>query len=124
VRKRTEFDVDWALLREKADVTEGMLAGEACMPGDPKECREHAACCRNLAASASNAVARESFTNLADSWERLARELECAQSFLEGFDGIGTADQQKPREAINLRPSSTLPAGRQFRGRRQTSPPR
>ena len=49
---------------------------ECHMPGDPKECRKQAACCRGMAARSSNAVAREAFANLADTWDRLAVELE------------------------------------------------
>jgi hypothetical protein len=46
------------------------------MPGNPRECREHAANCRQLAESASVSTAREAFLKLANTWERLASELE------------------------------------------------
>ena len=52
------------------------------MPGDPKECRAHAANCRDLAAQTTNPSAEESFTNLAQHWERLASELDSAEAFL------------------------------------------
>jgi hypothetical protein len=93
------------------------LGGSAgvCWPGRLaclvilKECHKHAADCRNLAvAKAFSAAARENFTNIAESWERLARELESAQSFLEAMNEIDTADQQKPRDAISVRPSSEV----------------
>jgi hypothetical protein len=46
------------------------------MQGDPKECREHALRCSEMAATASSAMAREAFENLAKSWLRLAADLE------------------------------------------------
>jgi hypothetical protein len=71
------------------------------MPGNPEECREHAANCRQLAQSASVATAREAFLNLANTWERLASELESAQRFLQAIDTIERkeafrADQRSP----------------------------
>jgi hypothetical protein len=38
------------------------------MPGDPKECRAHAAHCRDLAAQTTNPSAKEALTNLAQHW--------------------------------------------------------
>jgi hypothetical protein len=52
------------------------------MPGDPKGCREHAANCYVLAAQATSPSAKKAFTGLAEHWERLAAELESAQTFL------------------------------------------
>jgi hypothetical protein len=65
------------------------------MPGDPKECREHAAHCRALSAQATNPSARQTFTNLAEHWERLAAELESAKSFLQAMAAMD--DPKKPR---------------------------
>jgi hypothetical protein len=42
------------------------------MPGNPQECRQHATNCRRLAEAASNETARQTFANLAETWERLA----------------------------------------------------
>jgi hypothetical protein len=61
------------------------------MPGDPKECREHAANCKRLAEEAPTPAAREHFSRLAAQWERLASELESARVFLETM-----ADPEKP----------------------------
>jgi hypothetical protein len=36
------------------------------MPGDPEECREHAAHCRELAAAAGASAARKTFIALAE----------------------------------------------------------
>jgi len=63
------------------------------MPGDPKECRMHAANCRDLAAQATNPSAKESFTKLAEQWERLASELESAEAFLIAMAAV---EPQKP----------------------------
>jgi len=45
------------------------------MPGDPKECREHAKTCMRLAASAKTTEAAIVFENLASTWLRLAADL-------------------------------------------------
>jgi hypothetical protein len=66
------------------------------VPGDPKECRDHAANCRALAAQATNSAAKEAFINLAKHWERLASELDSAEAFLLAMAAI------EPKE-----PSST-----------------
>jgi hypothetical protein len=66
------------------------------MPGDPKECREHADYCRRLAKSATSASGRYSFLDLADTWERLASELENAQAFLRAMEEI------EPRKLLDV----------------------
>ncbi len=58
------------------------------MPGDPRECRLRAANCRAFAANASNPAAKETFTDLAEHWERIAAELESAQAFLKAMAAI------------------------------------
>ena len=45
---------------------------EANMPGDPKECRQHALNCVQLAKTAELPEARDSFAHLARTWIRLA----------------------------------------------------
>jgi len=57
------------------------------MPGDPKECREHAKNCVELAEHASTAQGRQKFIDLAETWLKLAREIEGVQGFLEAMDG-------------------------------------
>jgi hypothetical protein len=52
------------------------------MPGNPIECRRHAANCRRLSQEAASPAAREHFDHLAEQWEGLAAELEAAQIFL------------------------------------------
>ena len=46
------------------------------MPGDPKECRQHALACVRLAQTSASPQAREEFANLARTWIRLADDLE------------------------------------------------
>jgi hypothetical protein len=58
------------------------------MPGDPNQCRLHAANCRELAARATSDAAREAFLKLAETWEQLAGELDGAQLFLRAMDEI------------------------------------
>ena len=53
------------------------------MPGDPKECRQHAKQHLELAESAPSVIARVRFEGLAHSWLRLASELEQAKALLE-----------------------------------------
>jgi hypothetical protein len=54
-----------------------------------------AANCRELAAAAASDAARETFLNLARTWEALARELESSQVFLLVMDAI------EPKKAID-----------------------
>jgi hypothetical protein len=66
------------------------------MPGDPRECREHAANCRHLAENATVSSAREAFVSLADTWERLASELVSAQMFLQVMGDIERQEASTP----------------------------
>jgi len=50
------------------------------MPGDPRECTQHARACMILAKEATTAQSKQLFHDLAQSWSRLAAELEDAQS--------------------------------------------
>ena len=58
------------------------------MPGDPKECREHALHCEQLAETVATLTGQQIFLDLARSWRRLAAELKSAQSFLALVDGM------------------------------------
>jgi hypothetical protein len=53
------------------------------VPGDPKQCREHAKACRRLAREAISPVTRKVFDDLARTWTRLATDLEMAQALLD-----------------------------------------
>jgi hypothetical protein len=53
------------------------------MPGDPQECRRHALTCVRLAQTSASPQAREEFASLANTWLRLATDLE---TFLDPMD--------------------------------------
>jgi hypothetical protein len=67
------------------------------MPGDPKECRQHARRCAELASIATTPESREQFLSLQQSWMRLAADLENAKAFIAGLDEID-ADPPKAAE--------------------------
>jgi hypothetical protein len=56
------------------------------MPGDPKECREHAKRCWELASEATNPVLKESLIDLAQRWARLASDLEVTKRMLDAWE--------------------------------------
>jgi len=58
------------------------------MPGDPKECRQHARRCAELASTATTPEARAQFLSLQQSWIRLAAELDSAQALIGALDEI------------------------------------
>jgi hypothetical protein len=62
------------------------VAMEAEMPGDPKECRQHALNCVRLAQTAASPQAREQFASLANTWLRLAADLEKTLALLDALD--------------------------------------
>ncbi len=53
------------------------------MPGDPKECREHAKRCQELADASPSPLAKARFAELAQTWLRLAHDLEHAKALVE-----------------------------------------
>jgi hypothetical protein len=57
-------------------------AMEAKMPGDPKECRQHALNCVHLAKGASTPELRDHFAKLARTWIKLAEALEQTEALL------------------------------------------
>jgi hypothetical protein len=52
------------------------------MPGDPKECREHAKQCLKLACETPSPLAKAQFEDLAQTWSRLATDIERTKAFL------------------------------------------
>jgi hypothetical protein len=56
------------------------------MPGDPQECRQHALICVRLAQTSASPQAREEFASFANTWLRLATDLEEARAFLDALD--------------------------------------
>ena len=55
---------------------------EVHMPGDPKECREHAQRCLALAAETNDLRLKESLTDLAKRWASIAADLEATRALL------------------------------------------
>jgi len=69
---------------------------EANMPGDPKECRQNAECCAELARLASTPEARDTFLSLQVTWIRLAMELDQATALI---DATQEAEEEQPIKA-------------------------
>jgi hypothetical protein len=67
------------------------------MPGDPKECRQHAQNCRDIAAAAMSAMAKARFEELARTWTRLANDLEHAKALVEHW-GVPSLSNGRNRE--------------------------
>jgi hypothetical protein len=74
------------------------------MPGDPKECRQRALNCMLLAKEAMTAQSKQTFQSLAQSWTRLAAELEDANAFLNTLSEMDfqnesvSSDETDPHE--------------------------
>jgi hypothetical protein len=60
-----------------------LFKGGVEMPGDPKECRQHAERCGELARLASTPEARDQFLSLQMIWIRLASEPDQARALIE-----------------------------------------
>lgn len=55
------------------------------MPGDPKQCREHAKRCLQLAHEATNPALKDSLSDIAQQWMRLATDLEATKRLLDAW---------------------------------------
>jgi hypothetical protein len=55
------------------------------MPGDPKQCREYAHQCAEMAQRARNPEHRKTLTQLAQAWLGVAAELERSQTLLDAY---------------------------------------
>jgi hypothetical protein len=55
------------------------------MPGDPKECREHAKTCLRMASEAHTPQAKERLESLAQTWLRLVTDLETAKALIDNW---------------------------------------
>ena|SRR5215469_9005053 len=76
------------------------------MPGDPRECRIHAARCAALAATARTPQLRAMFLDLSKNWERLAIQLEDAFAKITESEAIRSYVQESLNETRRL---SSLP---------------
>jgi hypothetical protein len=63
----------------------GVWLKEGHMPGNPKECREHAKRCLQLAHETTNPVLKDSLTDIAGQWTWLATDLEVTRELLDGL---------------------------------------
>ena len=89
---------------------------EVNMPGDPKECRQHALNCVHLAKTAKSAEARDRFAHLARTWIRLAEELERMQAVLADVEDEQELEQTLKRHPLAGRSvSPSIEARRQLR---------
>jgi hypothetical protein len=66
------------------------------MPGDPYQCRLNAARCLALAGRAWRPEVRQTFTEMAGTWQKLAAEIESDQAL---FRAISEMDFGEPCEA-------------------------
>jgi len=69
------------------------------MPGDPKECRERALECVELARTANTPEHKQLLTNLAQSWIKLAVEIERENALLNEHGHALQADQPSTGES-------------------------
>jgi hypothetical protein len=69
------------------------------MPGNPYQCRLNAKRCLKLAEHAKRPEMRQTFTALAETWTRLAAELESDQTLLQA---ISEMEFSEPYYALPL----------------------
>jgi hypothetical protein len=69
------------------------------MPGNPGQCRLNAARCLKLAKRTRKPEMRQTFIALADTWTRLAAELESDEALLRA---ISELEFSEPYEALPL----------------------
>jgi hypothetical protein len=81
------------------------------MPGDPKQCREHAKRCWALASQTTNPVLKESLTDAAQRWAVLATELETIHSLLEAIEETEKKVWARQRPALST-PQDAAPGWR------------
>jgi hypothetical protein len=73
------------------------------MPGDPKECRTHAARCAEMAVAAHTPQLKSTFLELSKNWEKLAIQLENAFAQLAEDEALRSNVQESIDEARRLR---------------------
>src|SRR5262249_31356498 len=75
--------------------------GNAAMPGDPKERRDRAARCAELAKIAENPEHARVLANLARQWRRLARQLGRSQAVLNARNPLHTTREARRHAPTN-----------------------
>jgi hypothetical protein len=66
------------------------------MPGDPNQCRAHAKNCADMASKTTNPQHKQLLTNLAQSWTRIALELERNWALMEAYPPRRAGDGASP----------------------------
>jgi len=72
------------------------------MPGDPNECRAHAKTCADMASNATNPQYKQLLTNLAESWTKIALDLEHSQALMEAYPPPPTAASASSEQSTKL----------------------
>jgi hypothetical protein len=62
------------------------------MIGDPQECKDRAARCRELAAQATDLLSRSAYLGVATKWEALAEEISQAKAVITAVNMAGARD--------------------------------
>jgi hypothetical protein len=84
----------------------GYVTQERPMPGDPKECREHAKRCLKIAQEITNPALKDSLEEIAQQWLRLAADLEATKPLLEEWgDPCASRLQQGGQNGRSLQKS-------------------
>jgi hypothetical protein len=73
------------------------------IPGNPKECRKHAARCAEMAVAARTPQLKATFLELSKNWEKLAIQLENAFAQLAESEDIWPNVQESIDQARRLR---------------------
>jgi hypothetical protein len=66
------------------------------MIGDPQECKDSAAKCRELAAHATNPLSHKAYLAVADKWDALAEEISQAKAVLTAINMASATDVSGP----------------------------
>ena len=69
------------------------------MPGEPDQCRLNAARCRKLALRSKSPERREYFTEMAETWVKLAAQIESDQVLLRALSDL---DLREPHDALPM----------------------
>jgi hypothetical protein len=76
------------------------------MPGNPIECHLNSARCLALAERVRRPEVRQTFIALAETWKRLAVELECDQPLLRTMSELEFRRPSQPCEPYEALPSA------------------
>jgi hypothetical protein len=82
------------------------------MPGDPKECREHAKRCLQLADETTNPALKDSLIEISTQWLRLAADLDRTWLLLAEFgeprlQGSAGSNDEEPRALVGAKSSES-----------------